>query len=203
MEMQPLRTLALSFTCLALSAQAPSQGERDRALSALHGSLKQFRDATAGLSLAQWNFVPAPGRWSIAQVAEHLALTEQGIFARVTSEGLQTPATPGARAEQSKKDEQILKMLVDRSQKAQAPEFLQPSSRFKTGAEAAQALVAARGKSAAYMRDTPDALREHLLPHPAFGTMDLYQWFLLLAGHCERHTLQILEVKADPKFPAR
>jgi hypothetical protein len=33
--------------------------------------------------------------------------------------------------------------------------------------------------------------------------LDAYQWLLLLASHSERHTLQILEVKADPNFPKK
>jgi len=36
---------------------------------------------------------------------------------------------------------------------------------------------------------------------PAIGTLDGYQWILLISGHERRHTLQILEVKADPNFP--
>jgi hypothetical protein len=31
--------------------------------------------------------------------------------------------------------------------------------------------------------------------------MDAYQWLLLNAAHCKRHTAQILEVKADPNYP--
>jgi hypothetical protein len=188
---------------MAVFAQAPTQGERDRALSALHGSLKLFRDATTGLTPAQWSFKPAPDRWSIAEVAEHLALIEQGIFAHVTTDGMKTPATTEGKEERAKKDEQILKMLVDRSQKFQAPEGFRPTGQFKTGTQAAEAMVASRMKTAVYVRDTQDALRDHLLPHPALGPLDLYQWFLLLAGHAERHALQILEVKADPKYPAR
>jgi hypothetical protein len=33
--------------------------------------------------------------------------------------------------------------------------------------------------------------------------MDGYQWILAVAAHSARHTQQILEVKADPKFPGR
>lgn len=201
MDMQPLRTLPLVLLCLVCWGQAPNQGERDRALSALHGSMKLFRDATAGLSAAQWNFKPAPDRWSIADIAEHLALTEQSLFARLTGEGLQAPASAGDAP--TRTDDEVLKMLVDRSHKAQAPETLKPSRKFKSGAEAARVLVEARMKSAAYIRDTNDALRGHRMPHPALGSLDLYQWFLMLAGHCERHTLQALEVKAHPQYPAR
>jgi hypothetical protein len=31
--------------------------------------------------------------------------------------------------------------------------------------------------------------------------MDAYQFLLLMAGHAERHTLQIEEVKAHQNFP--
>jgi hypothetical protein len=31
--------------------------------------------------------------------------------------------------------------------------------------------------------------------------MDAYEFVLLIAAHSERHTKQILEVKADPNYP--
>ena len=31
--------------------------------------------------------------------------------------------------------------------------------------------------------------------------LDGYEWILLIAGHSERHTKQMLEVKANPNFP--
>jgi hypothetical protein len=37
----------------------------------------------------------------------------------------------------------------------------------------------------------------------AYDSMDGYQWVLGAAAHTERHTKQILEVKADPNFPAK
>jgi len=48
---------------------------------------------------------------------------------------------------------------------------------------------------------TQDDLKEHFITHPVFGTMDLYQGFILLAAHSERHTMQIEEVMANPDFP--
>jgi hypothetical protein len=38
--------------------------------------------------------------------------------------------------------------------------------------------------------------------HPVLGPLDGYEWILAAAAHSERHTKQILEVKADPNFPA-
>jgi hypothetical protein len=40
-----------------------------------------------------------------------------------------------------------------------------------------------------------------LLAHRAAGLLDGYQWILLMAGHTERHVLQIEEVKRQPGFP--
>ena len=52
-----------------------------------------------------------------------------------------------------------------------------------------------------YVRTTNDDLRDHFGPHPTLGTLDGYQWILLISAHSERHTKQIEEVKADPNFP--
>ena len=54
-----------------------------------------------------------------------------------------------------------------------------------------------------YVKTTQEDLRDHLFDHPvpAIGTLDGYQWILLISGHTRRHTAQILEVKADANFP--
>jgi hypothetical protein len=61
-----------------------------------------------------------------------------------------------------------------------------------------------------YLESTPD-LRLHMVEAPplkavskgAFESMDGYQWVLTAAAHIERHTKQILEVKADAGFPSK
>ena len=60
---------------------------------------------------------------------------------------------------------------------------------------------ATRAAEIAYLKDTKDDLRDHFEEHPAFKTLDGYQWLLLNAMHCKRHTLQIEEVKQDPNYP--
>jgi hypothetical protein len=53
------------------------------------------------------------------------------------------------------------------------------------------------------VKTTQEDLRDHLFDHPVpvIGTLDGYQWIMLISGHTRRHTAQILEVKADPNFP--
>jgi hypothetical protein len=187
---------------LSLSAQPLTQGERDRALSSLHGSRKMLVDSVAGLSAAQLAFKPAPDAWSIAEVIEHLALTEPMLFQLASVGVMKAPIVPPEqRAEARKKDEVVLTKVPDRSQKAEAPEQLRPAAHFKTAGEALVAFNDGRGRTLVFIRETQEPLRDHAMPHPLLGPLDGYQWVLLLGAHTERHTAQILEVKANPAFP--
>ena len=51
-----------------------------------------------------------------------------------------------------------------------------------------------------YVRTTEDDLRGHFVERQG---SDTYQWVLLISTHEQRHILQIREIKADPRFPAR
>jgi len=196
-----LTALAFFLAALPASPQALTQGERERAMSELHATRKLFLDAVDGLSEAQWNFKPTPDRWSVAEAAEHIAVSEDMIFSLVTQKIMQSPAEPDKREKVKGRDETILQMLVDRSHKAQAPEQLRPTHRWPTRQELVDHFKESRDKTIAYVDHTQDALRDHFFDHPAFGTMDGYQWILLISGHSNRHVLQINEVKADPNFP--
>jgi hypothetical protein len=74
--------LLTGISLLPLFAEPISKGDREFGLSALHASRKMFLDAVAGLSDARLNFKPVPGRRSIAEVAEHVTLSERFIFGK-------------------------------------------------------------------------------------------------------------------------
>lgn len=200
-----MRKIALLFllSLAGLQAQPLTKHERDFAMSHLHATRKLFLDSIAGLSEAQWRFKPAPDAWSIAEVAEHITVSEEAIFDRITKQMLAGPAAPEKKAEVAGKDEKVIQAVVSRQQKFQAPEFLKPSNRWKTPEEMIRHFKARRDQSIAFIDKTQDELRTRLANHPALGTLDAYQWFLLLSAHTERHTNQIKEVKANPKFPKK
>ena len=195
--------LTLTTAASAQTAQTLTQADRDKAVAELEGSRQAFLDATQGLSPAQWNFKAGPDRWSIAECAEHIALAEDFIFGVATKRVMSTPATPEKRDLVKGKDEAIVKMLQDRSHKATAPEPIDPVKHKLPADEAVKQFLASRGRTIEYIKTTQDDLRDHFFDHPVpvFGTMDAYQWILFISGHSRRHTLQILEVKADPNFP--
>jgi uncharacterized damage-inducible protein DinB len=196
-----MKHIILGTLALATAFAAPlEQGERDRAMSHLHATRKAFLDSVAGLSEAQWNFKAAPDRWSIAECAEHIAVSDDALF-ELLQQTMKSPAAPDKKAEAQGKDEAILRMLPDRSVKAKAPEFLQPTRRWPDHADLIAHFKQSRDRNIAYIQTTEDDLRSHFMNHPVLKAIDAYQIMLLLSAHSERHTLQINEVKADPNYP--
>jgi len=194
-----MKRTILALACLSTLFAAPLQrGERDRAMSHLHATRKQFLDSIDGLSEAQWKFKPNEKTWSIAEVAEHMAISEEGLPAMIQKQFLTSPVST---ANLKANDELILKGLVDRSKKFQAPEMLRPTNRWKNRAELTSSFKTNRDKLIDYVDKTSDELRSHTMPNPLFKEVDGYQWVLFISAHSERHMLQILEVKANPGFP--
>jgi uncharacterized damage-inducible protein DinB len=196
---------AMIYLAIASLAQTAPQTltaqERESALKELERTHDKFLQSIAGLSQKQWTFKAGPDRWSIAEVAEHITVSESAIFGLVQKQIMTSPATPEKREQVKGKDEIVLQRVPDRSHKAQAPEFLRPTGRWATEAALTQAFEESRKATMDYVRTTNDDLREHFFDHPLLGTMDGYQWLLLISAHSERHTAQIEEVKADPNFP--
>jgi hypothetical protein len=193
--------LAMVLTCVAAVAHAPalSQADRDKALSYLESTRQGVIDATKGLSESQWNFKAAPERWSVAQVMEHIAAAEDYIRGMVTEKVMTAPPRP-AGEDPGAIDEMVMKMIPDRSVKRQAPEPLVPGNRFGSPEGSLKHFLEARATTEDFLKKTPD-LREHAVDSPLGKKLDAYEWLLFISAHSERHTKQILEVKADPNFP--
>jgi uncharacterized damage-inducible protein DinB len=186
------------LTALALLAPALTDAERQAAADQFTSSRQKLIVATEGLTEAQWQFAVGEGRWSIAAVMEHLALTEAAIPNLIQFQLLKTPATEKANPE---RDASIRAKLLDRTGKAQAPEMLKPTGKFPNGPAARHAFLSARAKNITYLNSTPDDLRHHVMPHMALGPLDGYQWLLFVSGHTERHIAQMEEIKTSPGYP--
>ncbi len=180
-------------------AQSLTQADRERAAKYLQQTSDGVVAATQGLSEAQMKFKAAPDRWSVAETLEHIALAEDFLMQNITEKIMKAPAGPADR-DTAKLDTMILAAVPDRSTKRQAPGPLVPTGRW-TPAETLDHFQKSRAKTIAFLESTPD-LREHAsADNPFQQPMDAYQWLLFIAAHSERHTKQILEVKADPNFP--
>ena len=195
-----LTLLAYALSVVSAAAQPLTPSERDTLVAHLQQTRQAFLDSIARVSDAQWTFKAAPDRWSIADVAEHIALSETTILQLVTDKMLRAPAIPPNPNRIP--DEKLLALLLDRTSRFQAPEMLKPSNRWLTREALTKDFIAAREKTVAFVKTSTDDLHGHGGPHPVFKMLDGYQWLLLISGHVARHTAQIEEIKASAGYPA-
>lgn len=196
-------SVALALVCallfaLAASAQEVTQAEKDKALAYLESTKKDVLDATNNLSPAQWDFKPAPDRWSIAECMEHIAAAEDYIRGAVENGVMKAPAVPGRDI--AAIDAGIIANVPERKNKVQAPEAIKPTNRFGSPQVAIDHFVESRATTENFLKTTP-GLRDHAADSPTGQKWDAYEFILLIAAHSERHTNQIKEVKADPNYP--
>jgi hypothetical protein len=182
-----------------LMAAPLSDTDRAALVQDLERSRQAFLESIADVTTeAQWNFKPAPDRWSVGECAAHIIAAEE-YFRQMIAEAMKTPPLPAAQ-QNSAGDAAIQKMVRDRSQRFQAPAGLEPTGKVVPKSDSIAAFEATRAKTLEYVKTTKDALREHGTG-TAPNVMSAYQLLLMLSGHTERHTAQLLEVKASPRYP--
>ncbi len=193
-----LAAMLMTLAPSALVAEPLSEPERERLVEHLGKTRQALLDSVDGLSKKQWNYKSADDRWSIAECAEHLTIAEEFIRNNV-AEILKSPAVEVSDAA---KEDHVMKIIVDRSQKFQAPEPVMPAQRWKSRKAMMKSFNTERDASIEIAQETED-LRSFVGPHPAFGDLDAYSWLIFLSGHTERHIAQIEEVKETPGYPKR
>src|SRR5262245_39012876 len=177
--------------------------ERAEAVKYFEETRQNFLDAIKGLSDVQWKYKAGQDRWSIAEVAEHIAISEETLFGMVTGQLMRTPAAPEKKEAAKGKEAIIRASIMNRSVKAQAPEMLKLANRWATQEDLVKAFNASRDKTISYIKESQDDLRSHFYAHPVFKDLDAYQWLIFISGHSARHTAQINEVKEDPGYPKK
>src|SRR5947199_2706334 len=160
------RYLIPLILALPLAAADPhmTAAERTKVLNWLEDSRKEFLASIDGVSDAQWKWKPAPDRWSVGEVAEHIVLAEAGQFAKVKA-ALAAPATHDWEAKTKGKTETIEMVMAPRLGKAQAPEPIVPTGAM-TRAQAKARFEAQRVEILKFAQENNAALKEHLAEHP-------------------------------------
>ena len=185
-------------------AQNLTKADREQLIKYLKDTRDGVEKATKGLSPEQMNFKAGPDRWSVAECLEHIASAEDYLYDLIQTKSMTAPAPAGPfdATKAHEVDAKIKQMITDRSQKAQAPEPLRPNNRYGSTQGSWQHFVESRKRTIEFVQKE-NGLRDHAMDSPVAKGMDAYQWVLFLAAHSARHTAQILEVKADAKFPKK
>ncbi|MCZ8522244.1 MULTISPECIES: DinB family protein [Paenibacillus] len=140
------------------------------------------------LSDEQLNTRVEEGRWTIAQVLEHLYLIEKSLtraMAKTLREGEVRPV-----------ETKPFFQTLDRSRLFPAPPYLVPAEGYYTKEELRGKLDASRQDLEQLLAGISDeVLAQKSFPHPVFGLMDLRQWLTFIGVHEQRHWGQIEELK--------
>jgi len=165
-------------------------------LSESRGNLRAAVEAVPPAARAQ---KPAPERWSINEVLEHLSLVES-LFTQRIATAIDKAREEGLGLEQASEraplPAHIEAIVADRSNARTAPEPARPQGNL----DATTAWHRVE-QSRAVLRDTIAAADGLALStvtesHPAFGALTVYQFVELIAAHEGRHTAQIREITA-------
>ena len=189
----------LAMASFTVQDSALTDAERLVAMTELTSSHDHFFKVLKGLNEAQLNFKSTPESWSIAECAEHIAISEGSLFGMLQGT-LKTAADASRRAEVKMTDEQVLAMSVDRSTKIKTPTPFEPTGKFGSYDATVKEFKTQRIENIRYIANTQDDLRNHYA-ELSFGILDSYQMLLFISGHTERHILQMKEVMANENFP--
>jgi hypothetical protein len=167
----------------------------EQVFSRLDHSRAQLRAAVDAVAAPARATKPAPDRWSVAEVIEHLSIVERlfgdRIVKAIESRGA---SLESETVESTGLPDPIEARMADRVNKRMAPEIAHPKGAL--ACDDCWAIVESghhRLRSALASADGK-ALSQISLDHPFFGSLTIYQWIELIAAHEARHTEQIKEI---------
>ncbi len=188
------------FVLNIATSQSLTKDERKSAIKYLKWSSKELYKSLKGLNAAQLNFKSSADTWSAQDCLYHIAFSE-GALRGALDGSLSLAPDKAAKAELKATDDQIKSNITDRSSKFKTAAPFEPlNTGFKSYTEAMAAYKAKRALLMEFAKVTSADLRNQIVTLP-FGKMDAYQFILFIAGHTNRHTQQIEEVKAATGYP--
>lgn len=191
-----MRLSVFFLTAVSVFAEPMTTGERDRLTAHLEMTARWLADEVKGLSDAQLNFRSKDDAWSVLQVVEHLNTAEPQYW-QWLNEALKQPATD---APAKAKDEAVLWYGIDRTRRARTAEERAAKGVLKDAGKGLAEFAKLREAMLDTARTTNEDLRGRRFKG---GEMDVYQWFLMISTHSQRHILQIREIKSHSGFPKR
>lgn len=129
---------------------------------------------------------PSPEKWSIAEIVEHLNISDKGAYLAMLKPG---PIPTEAEFNESKL--RIASMLGGAAGAWIAPEAAQPTGKYTNTAALLQDFMKVRNRLERQFETGDPAQLALGLEHPKLGFLTQQQWLEFLIWHTEHHLQQI------------
>lgn len=176
---------------------APMHPRIQELLAWLETHRRELHEAVASVPAHLRETKPGEGRWSVAEVVEHLSIIERRVarlLAMRVTDARTSGVGPDAETSSVVASYPDPGRALDRGRKIQAPEPVLPSGSLDAAA-GTQALDQARVSLISALRDANGVSLENVVQsHPVFGPLNMYHWMVLAGLHDSRHAAQIREI---------
>lgn len=153
---------------------------------------REFLIAADVVSAGQWRTKPSEERWSAGEVVCHLIVVERTVI-EGADKLLQSPPRPRPFL---KRFHVPMALVETRLIRRKSPIPIIPELVGNKEEMLAQ-LRAVREHTLSFMEETRGKdLSKYHRSHPFLGTLNIYEWFQMIASHELRHTKQMREISA-------
>ena len=195
--MRHVVAVAIALIASTAAAGPMTAGERQRLVAHLEMTESWLADEVTSLSDAQLKFKMTPTSWSVEEVVMHLAIAEPQYWDQF-KQSLAKPPQPDFKPQAT--DVAMLWYGIDRTQRTTTGEARVPRDQFPNMKASLASFKSLRAEMIKVAKDTQEDLRGRQF---LTASQDLYQWFLMISTHSQRHIMQIREVKAHQDFPKK
>jgi DinB superfamily len=161
-------------------------------IASLINNIEQVSDTLVQLLQSveerHFNQKPDTDKWSIAQVADHIRLSNNSVAKALALKGTPVDRNPAERVDE------LRKMFLDFQTKYQSPDFIVPTRDIYDPELLLKDLQASIRRIRERMYE--DDLDE-LINHPAFGDISKFEILHFVLYHTQRHLRQIKEIAAN------
>ena len=181
-----------------LSQKLWTEEDRKYLLNKLITTRDSLVTETENLSDTQWNFREAPGRWTIKEVTEHIAIWELLLMHEV-SKGLGA----GPQPQWTSKPDSVYVNFILEEKPHISVEYTKPFTYtlplgLNTGKNNLAWFLKMRNESIGYIKTAEEDLRMYYLKQTR---PNVHQVYITIFGHCQRHLRQIRKIKANAGYP--
>lgn len=160
-------------------------------VQALEISTQSFLDLIATVPEEKFHWSPGPGAWSVAQVIEHVLITESGV-----NHVLLAPPQKKEDRDPGEKVAYIQQVFFDFEQRYQAGGPILPRGKRVEREELVSKFKAIREKLTRIIADQNLAITCGSFVHRIFGSLTRLEWVYFNLAHSRRHEEQIKKILA-------